>query len=342
MSFLVFDETGSTLAAAVMMAAELAPFFAVNLLAGPVMDRLPRKPFLVGGDLVNAALYALIGLYLLRFQFSYPLYLAFSLLISTLSAFDELAYLSILPMTIPQGAENKGYSVSSMIYPVLQVVMSPLAALLYELVGVSFLLLLQAGCSLGAALIENAMRLQEAPKKHAEPFSLRQWRDDLRQSVRYLRAERGLSRIYLFSGVNNGLSQGLEPLLVAFFRTAPGFSLTMYSFFSVFIFAGRTAGSLLHYHVKIPPKRRYSAAVGINLIYAAADALLLWMPYPVMLGVMSVCGFLGSNSYTIRKEAVQGDIPEEQRVRQLCLSVLPSHHGARPPRRAAGLRGQII
>lgn len=62
LSFLVFDETGSTLAAAALQAAGLVPQFIVPLLAAPMLDRLPRKPFLVGGDAVNGVLYALAGL----------------------------------------------------------------------------------------------------------------------------------------------------------------------------------------------------------------------------------------------------------------------------------------
>ena len=50
LSFLVFDETGSTLAASLLIAIELIPAFIIPLIAAPLMDRLPRKPFLVAGD----------------------------------------------------------------------------------------------------------------------------------------------------------------------------------------------------------------------------------------------------------------------------------------------------
>ena len=101
LSFLVFDETGSTLASALILAIQLVPYFALPLIIAPWMDRMPRKPFLVGGDLLNSVLYALAGLYLLFFKFSYIGYLGFSLLLSSLGAFDELAYNSIYPKLIP-------------------------------------------------------------------------------------------------------------------------------------------------------------------------------------------------------------------------------------------------
>lgn len=135
MSFLVFDETGSTLASALVLATELIPGFLLPLFIAPWMDRMPRKPFLVGGDMLNGVMYLLLGAYLLRGTFSYVGYLAFSLVLASLRAFDELAYNSIFPMLLPEGAEQKGYAVASTLYPVLRVMMLPLSAVLLDAVG---------------------------------------------------------------------------------------------------------------------------------------------------------------------------------------------------------------
>ena len=97
LSFLVFDETGSTLAAALSVAIQLIPMVLLPLIIAPMMDRLPRKPFLVWGDLLNGVCYAGEGIFLLHNAFSYTAYLAFSLLVSCLAAFDELAYNSFYP-----------------------------------------------------------------------------------------------------------------------------------------------------------------------------------------------------------------------------------------------------
>lgn len=53
LSFLVFDETGSTFASALVIAIQLIPNFLIPLLVAPWMDRFPRKPFLVFGDFIN-------------------------------------------------------------------------------------------------------------------------------------------------------------------------------------------------------------------------------------------------------------------------------------------------
>ena len=315
LSFLVFDETGSTLASALLIAMRLAPSFLIPLFAAPWMDRLPRKPFLVAGDAVNGVLYALAGLYLLSHAFSYTAYLGFSLLLSLLGAFDSLAYNSLYPNLIPEGCEQKGFSVGAMLYPIVTVVVTPLAAVLYERLGVALLLVGQGALSLLAALVESRIRVVEADRRGGERFSLRLWRQDLRAALNYLRGERGLRAIYGYMAVTNGLGNGYAPILVAFFRTAPGFTLAMYSGFSVAEFVGRTLGGLFHYHVKIPPKRRFSFAFLVYQFYELMDMLLLWLPYPWMLCSRAASGFLGINSAALREATVQRSIPDEMRAK---------------------------
>ncbi|MGM9521892.1 MAG: MFS transporter [Oscillospiraceae bacterium] len=323
LSFLVFDETGSTLASALVIAIQLIPSMLLPVIIAPLMDRFPRKPFLVGGDIVNSLLYALAGLYLHRFAFSYTGYLAFSLLLSCLSSFDELAYNSFYPKLLPPGREEKAYTVSAMLYPVLKVLMMPVSAVLFEKIGVANLLLLQAVLSLLAALVESGIKVQEETRACGERLSLRLWWNDIRETAAYLKHEGGLRSIYSYMAMTNGAAMGYSPLLVAFFRTAPGFTTAMYSLFSVAEFAGRTLGGILRYRYTVPEKRRFAFIFCVYQTYEAMDMCLLWLPYPLMLVNRAVCGFLGINSATIRQAAVQQYIPDHLRARvNACESML--------------------
>ena len=315
LAFLVFDETGSTLASALIIAIQLIPNLLLPILIAPVMDRLPRKSFLVAGDAANAVLLAGMGIWLLLFDFSYVGYLAISLLLSCLGAIDELAFTSIYPELIPEGAEEKGYAVSSMLYPVLKVIMTPLAAVLLDTIGVAWILIAQSGLSLAAAVTESCIRLDETERKQHTPYTPRAWIEDIREAVQYLKKERGLRSIYGYMAVTNGVSSGFSPILVAFFRTFPGFTAAMYSAFSVVEFAGRTIGSAMQYRIKIPAKKKYSFTFFVYQFYEAMDICLLWLPYPLMLINRGICGFLGSNSAILRSAAVQRYIPEKLRSR---------------------------
>lgn len=315
LSFLVFDETGSTLAAALIVAIQLVPTFVLPLFLAPWMDRLPRKPFLVGGDLVNAILYALMGVYLMFFRFSYIGYLAYSLLLSALGTVDELAYNSIYPKLIPKGMEQKGYAVSSMLYPVMRVLLMPISAVLLEVFGVSWLLILQGGLSLAAALVESRIRVHEEKRLDENGYSFRLWREDIREAAHYLRRERGLRNIYGYMAFTNGVAGGYGPILIAFFRTVPGFTAAMYSFFSVAEFLGRTVGGAVQYRLKLPPRKKFSFTFFVYQFYETMDMTLLWLPYPLMLVNRALIGFLGANSATLRRAAVQRYIPEHLRAR---------------------------
>lgn len=315
LAFLVFDETGSTLASALIVAIQLIPNLLLPILIAPVMDRLPRKSFLVAGDAANAVLLAGMGIWLLLFDFSYVGYLAISLLLSCLGAIDELAFTSIYPELIPEGAEQKGYAVSSMLYPVLKVIMTPLAAVLLDTIGVAWILIAQSGLSLAAAVTESCIRLDETERKQHTHYTPRAWIEDIREAVQYLKKERGLRSIYGYMAVTNGVSSGFSPILVAFFRTFPGFTAAMYSAFSVVEFAGRTIGSAMQYRIKIPAKKKYGFTFFVYQFYEAMDMCLLWLPYPLMLINRGICGFLGSNSAILRSAAVQRYIPEKLRSR---------------------------
>lgn len=315
LAFLVFDETGSTLASALIVAIQLIPNLLLPILIAPVMDRLPRKSFLVAGDAANAVLLAGMGIWLLLFDFSYVGYLAISLLLSCLGAIDELAFTSIYPELIPKDAEEKGYAVSSMLYPVLKVIMTPLAAVLLDTIGVAWILIAQSGLSLAAAATESCIRLDETERKQQTPYTPRAWIEDIREAVQYLKKERGLRSIYGYMAVTNGVSSGFSPILVAFFRTFPGFTAAMYSAFSVVEFAGRTIGSAMQYRIKIPAKKKYGFTFFVYQFYEAMDMCLLWLPYPLMLINRGICGFLGSNSAILRSAAVQRYIPEKLRSR---------------------------
>ena len=315
MSFLVFDETGSTLATGFLTALQIVPHFLIPILIAPLMDRLPRKPFLVGGDFLGGILYGLAAVYLHNYEFTYLGYLAFSLVINCVNAFDSLAYNCIFPKVIPSGFEDRGYTVSAMLYPVLNVLMMPIAALLMKTVGVANILFLQSGMSILAAITENRITIEETPNFSTEKSGFFLWFQDFKDGIRYLRGERGLLNIYAYDAVANGASSGIGPIMVAFFSSAPGFSAQLYAFFSAAEFIGRSIGGAFRYKHTMKPESRRRFVYFVQQFYNAMDAVLLWLPYPAMLVNRSICGFLGINSATVRASSIHQYLPEEYRAR---------------------------
>ena len=115
--------------------------------------------------------------------------------------------------------------------------------------------------------------------------------------------------------MTNGVASGYAPLLIAFFRTMPYLSATMYSLFSVAEFLGRSLGGTVQYRIKLPAKKKFGFAFGVYQFYEVMDMCLLWIPYPLMLINRACAGFLGINSATMRQAAVQRYLPEHLRSR---------------------------
>lgn len=315
LSLCVFDETDSTLASALILAIQLIPYFVIPLFVAPLMDHMKRKPFLIGGDLLNGILYGAAGVYLLFHPFSYIEYLLYSLLLAALGSFDELAYNSFYPRLIPEGAEEKGYTVSGMLYPVLKVIITPAVSALYGWTGVAWILIGQGIFSIIAAVVESFIRVEETVTPSENLFSFRQWKKDIKEAYCYLKQEKGLMAIYIYMAVTNGVAGGYAPLILAYFRTAPGLSMMMYSFFTGAEFIGRSIGGTVTYNLNIKPEKKYWFCCMVYVAYELMDMVLLWISYPLMLINRGIAGFLGVNSAAMRQAAVQRYISENLRAR---------------------------
>ncbi len=116
-SLVVFDQTNSTLATGLFSALSVLPAIIVPIIASPYIDAFERKKFIYGIDAFNALLYFLFTLYLFIFDFNLIIYLIFSLMVVSTNSIYQLAYTSLYPDLIPQGFAQKGYSISSLIYP---------------------------------------------------------------------------------------------------------------------------------------------------------------------------------------------------------------------------------
>lgn len=314
LSFVVFDNTGSTLMMALFAAASSLPGIILPVLLSPYLDNFRRKPVIVGLDYLSAVIYLLFGLYLLKHSFSLPLYLLFSLACGSIGSVYNLAYDSLYPNLIPEGFAQKGYTVSGMLYPTVTMVMTPVASILYTRLGLGVLCIGEGLLLAAAASVETRIKVEEYTKPGGK-FSFRDYIGDFKEGFRYLKKEKGLLRIYGYMPITQGISQATEPLIRAWFRTAPGLNLTMYALFTTAEFIGRTIGGLVHYKFEIPPEKRFSLAYLVYVTYNIMDTVLLWLGFPLMLVNRGICGFLGINSATLRASSVQNYLPDNMRAK---------------------------
>lgn len=313
-SLVIFDQSQSTFLTGLFGSISMIPAIVVPLLIAPLLDNKPRKPMIVGIDFITGILYILFALYLCFSGFSYVGYVIFSLIISTTGSIYYLTYNSFYPNLIPKGFAQKGYAVSSLIYPTVTVFVTPVAAFLYSNMGIEFICVMEGMLLLISASLEHFIDVSEKQSKD-KVMGWRDYLNDMKEGLYYLKEEKGLLKLYSYLPVTQGIGEGLISLQVAFFQSSPVLTTTMYSFFTVAEFIGRTIGGIVHYKFTIPKEKRFSLAVFVYYTYAFMDAVLLFIGYPFMLVNRCICGFLGINSATLRESSVQSYVPDEKRAK---------------------------
>ena len=109
-----------------------------------------------------------------------------------------------------------------------EIMITSVAAVLMDTIGMPWLFIGQGLFSICAALIENTIQLTEETRVCEKTFSFQVWKEDLQEVLRYFKKERGLQAIYYYMAATNGVASGYAHILVAFFRTALGMSAALY------------------------------------------------------------------------------------------------------------------
>lgn len=314
LSVLIYNQTQSTLLSAIFSATIMIPNLLLPLLVGPIIDRFSRKNIVVLSDLLMGFLFLFIAYATKDGYFNYTAYLVLGIIIASNGVVYHIAYQSLFPELIPKNMMQKGYAVSSLIYPTVNTVMFPVAALLFNRFGPSGIFLIEGVLLIIASLFEMQIKLQE---KHLNNLAIRvqSFTGMVKEGVSYLSNEKGLLSIFIFFFVFMMANEGLNVLLYPFFENHPTLTVNHYAWAISFVTVGRLIGGLLHYIFKVPTNKRYMIAAIVYFSLNFLNATLLLVPYPLMLVVQVFVGILSINSFNIRMSSVQSYVPAEKRGR---------------------------
>lgn len=246
--------------------------------------------------------------------FDYSFYLMVALVISINGVIYNITYESFFPELIPEGQIQKGYAISSLIYPTVNTIMFPIAALIFDRYGVALIFLMEALLLLIAAIFETRIKIEEKAVVKHQNTDLG-YKSMIREGLAYLKSEKGLLSIFVFFFFLQLSGQAMDVLLYPFFENHPDLNVTQYALVISFVTAGRMFGGLLHYVSKIPAEKRFMIAAFVYFSLNFLNGALLFMDYTIMLGIQFIIGILSINSYNIRMSAVQSYVPTEKRGR---------------------------
>ncbi len=316
LSLLVFEQTQSTILSSIIFICGILPDVLLSVLVAPFIDKGNKKRWIIGLDALMVVIYLVMGFWIANHAFKYIIYVILSLVVGTISVFYRLAYSAWYPSLIPVGLEQKGYAISGTIYPLVTIVMSPVATFLYEKTSMRNLFLLVAAISFLSILIESLIRENPAKTQQEQSsYTLQQYKQDIKEGFSYLKSEKGIRNIYTYMSITGGISEGTTIAIQAYYQTNPILSVTMLGFLKSAEMIGRVLSGFIQYRITIPPKKRYGLTKFVYIVYQIADMILLFLPFPMMLANRFICGGLGTASATLRETAVQSYLPENIRAR---------------------------
>ena len=282
MSIMVLDYTGSVFLYALFNAAYQIPMLACPVLAGPWLDRASRKQTICRLDFLSAGLFGALALLLGAGWFSFPALLCVNLLRGAIDSVYLVAYDSLYPNLVDPGNLSRAYAISGMIQSVMMMAY-PLGALAYEVLGgVEPLFAVNAVCFLTAACFETRIRHVETHMADAPPAdgagALKRFRRDLREGLDYIAGEKGLLAVTLYFMCSNFAGGGARELYLPFFRSHaalfaawPVAAVTLYAIVSTFTEAGRVAGGLIQYRIKLPARKKFAVAMAVYALINVID-----------------------------------------------------------------------
>ncbi|KOX13897.1 MFS transporter [Saccharothrix sp. NRRL B-16348] len=169
--------------AGLLEAARWLPYLLFGLVAGALVDRVRRRPVLVGTDVARAAVLALVPLAAFTGTLSMPLLIALMVVFGTLSLFYDAAHQSFLPLLVPTERLTEANSRLEQTRAGAQA-LGPLGAgALVKLIGGPLAVLVDAVSYLVSGLLLATLRTPERP---VEAPPKRDLRGEVREGLRWV------------------------------------------------------------------------------------------------------------------------------------------------------------
>jgi len=215
---------------------------------------------------------------------------------------------------VAEGNYRKAYSVSSMIMPLSAIVL-PVAAFLYERIGIGQILIFSAVAFFIAACVETQMRANETHLRNKlERYTISEFKTSLKEGIEYIKGEKGLLVITAYFFVSN-FAWSSENLLLPFFSSTPHLGVMRYTYYVMAGVLGRFIGGAVQYKLDLPKDKKFLIAVFVYITFSIIAMGVLFTPIYVMIVLSFIVGLLTVTSYNIRISTTQSYIPDTKRAR---------------------------
>jgi MFS family permease len=247
---------------------EFAPFVLISLPAGVWVDRLPRRPILIVGDLGRAAVLASIPLaYALGALTIWQLY-AVGFVVGVLTVFFDVAYQSYLPALVSREQLVEGNSRLEISRSGAQLGGPALAGVLIEALTAPVAVLVDAISFIGSGVFVLGIRKrEEVPERPARRSPFEGMRAELSEGLRYVLGHRYLRWIAASTATFNFAGNVMWSIFLVYaVRTlglSPGAIGFIFAVGNIGYLVGAVASGRISTRVGVGPTIVLGAAMGI-------------------------------------------------------------------------------
>ena len=314
--FYVYERTGSTIATAGMIVAELAPAVLLGSAAGVFVDRWDRKHVLVGANLLQAAAVSL----LLLVPLDGWLWIVYAVAVaqSAVAAFAQPAESALLPTLVAEERLLAANALNALNNRLARLVGLPLGAALLGLVGLRGVVAVDCLSFVLAAFLVAPIASRRVPRERPAGDAGSAWSAfwaELRDGLRLVGRERMVALLFVVLGLMTFGGTMLDPLTVAWVRDVLGEGPEVFAWLLTAHAASGIAATLAvgRLGALISPR----ALIGWSSIaVAAALALRHNVPsVPLALGLTAIAGVTSVVSSVGVETLAQRAVPDEYRGR---------------------------
>ena len=176
----LFERTGQATSLALVVLAGAAPQLILTLIAGPIVDRFPRKTLMVAGDIAAAGVTVFYLVLLTGGTLpEWGVYLGAAML-GTVDRIQRLAYDAAITMLVPKSQYMRAGAMVTLTYYASDILAPASAAALYPVLGLAGILwvdLISYGAAVFATGVSRIPNPPRAPVAPDEPLIRRAARD---------------------------------------------------------------------------------------------------------------------------------------------------------------------
>lgn len=318
LGFWILAVTGSTALMGTLMAVSTLPRILIAPFAGVFVDRSDRKKVLFTADILRGIFVTFIGIAAYMGFIKIWMVFAAGIIINICGAFFNPAVNSSLPDITPKSKIIKANSLYSMIYTGSNIVGSSAGGVVFKVLGAPIMFLVNGISYLFSAITILFIKIPKldkpVDKKETAFFK------DMKEGLSFVWRFRGLRNLIVMAAAMNFFGSIGIMLLIPLFNMNENLGPVKYGIATAIMSAGMFLGMLTTSIINIKTNKRYLVFVSTFIISVAAWAVFpLVGLFPIMVGLMTLGGFLNAIFNVLFSSTMQLTVPQESRGKVFSL-----------------------